>query len=206
MSVQSLDWDRSPRRDSLSTLVFRQCHRGQAVSETRSARNIEFLELSTKVLGITLPIAGGGLFLLGPTAGLEWLWARAAAFALLVALGWVTYSFGAKGLINELAIDEGHRKIRVSSIDSGGNVVSTKSYALDNVLSVFIRRSRKSDSVVTLNIRIKGVPGHVIILRGPETVLRRVLDHIVEMHTANTSIRNRPQTKTTGQFIAAEFV
>ena len=202
MNAQSSVWVSEPPSGKSSGLTFRQSHWGLVVSNGASARQVRLLEFFLKFVGfatfclavLALVSVSGSSFM--NTLLLKLIPAALCAFALGL------FCFASKGVISEVHIDDAKREIRVGTRNSRGVVSPVRVAPLNEIESLFIRRSSQKDALVTLQIRMKDNGQTLTLLRGKEKELTSILTYIVNL---NSSASKRPRTKTTGRFIRASL-
>lgn len=191
--------------DCPSSLVIQQSFWGLQTENEASIEKLQSYELLAKVFGLILPSLGALIFLTGPSIGLERGLSGALPSLSLALLGWWLYSWAAKGFINELHIDGKRRSVLLGTRCSHGVLHVNKFYEFDDIVSVFIRRSKNREALVTLNVTTQKENAHVRILRGTEVALLPVLEYFVQQHARTRKENHRVRTKTTGRWIHARF-
>lgn len=205
MGVYASTWDNSNQDTNPSALVFRQTHWGIAVTDGLGPQNVALLEFLAKSLALLLPLAGTTTVIMGQSLSSEPPLLRLAMILLFAMVGLGLYSYSARGFVREVQIDESRQQIRTGSRTASGRKFSERTYPINDIASVFIRRSKNKKTLVTLNLRLKSDPHNVRLLRGPESALVPVLEYIVATHRKSKQAGGRPRTRTTGRFIHADF-
>lgn len=181
-----------------AALVIQQPLLGRKTSGHLIQERMEVLELAMKIVGFLLFGWASLILLLGDILGFSDLNARLIVSSSISLLGFLLFIWATRGLLSELHIDSSGEEIRVGSRDSHGNFYMSKAYPFDDIVSVFIRRSRNADALVSLYIRTRLHKSPQKLVRGTEKSLVPILEFIASEHSkfrnssrAATTIRSR---------------
>lgn len=202
MNAQPKKWAPETQSGSFLGLTFRQSHWGVIVSNGANAHKVRLLEFFLKSVGFTtFTLSVLALVSISGSSFINSLLLKLLPTALS-SFGLGLFCFASKGLVTEVQIDNARREIRIGTRNSRGVVSPTRVAPLNEIQSIFIRRSNQKKALVTLQIRLKSGGHTITLLHGKERELTSILTYIVDL---NTNSRKRPRTKTTGRFIRADF-
>lgn len=184
--------------DHSSCMVIQQVVWGIDCCLKFSRGNLENIEISAKVLAFVLSSIGATIVLLASTNGFLITNDRLPVACILILLGIMIFIKTDRGLIREIQIDKKRNYLFLGTRDSFGRFRPSRSYSLDDLVSAFIRRSAKKDTLVTLHITTRRDDLPVGILKGTESDLLPVLNYLAEQRskaTAGWSRSSRIKTK-----------
>lgn len=197
--------------DSLSftshnSLILHQPFLGVKSREFLTETRLELIELSFKIVGLILLILAAVIASLGEWIFLDQNLSRLVYSCSVALIGLYFFSWGSRGLVSELHIDTSRHEIRLGSRNSNGIFHLEKCFPFDEIISVFIRRSRNSNDLVSLSIRLISEPEPQKIMRGTERSLYPILEFISQQH-ANFRKSDKPiRTTRTHRLIQSSLV
>ena len=180
--------------DHRTSLVIRQPYLTETRSAPLSCCRLDLLELAMKIVAFVCLSIAALLLILGDLAGLAAVEARLGLSGSLGLLGFLLYVWASRGLISELHIDSTRFEIRLGSRDGHGHFHLDRVFPFDEIVSVFIRRSRNADAIVSLYVKTLSDKAPLKIVRGTERSLVPILEYIADQHAV---FRQQGANKTT---------
>lgn len=134
-----------------------------------------FSELALRLLGGLL-VATSTLFWvvlpLGLAEGQAMPYAMLAAIFTAVGLG--VYAYGSRGFRRQMSLDGKNRVLSLTKINVNDQTRVARRVNIDEIDSVFLRRSDKHASFASLLVRVAGKPTPLVALTGEKSELEKV--------------------------------
>lgn len=158
-----------PRKNSTwRSLSLSDFATGYAVHEAASRFLQERLaEHALRLAGAFIMLAGYvHWFLPGLTLDNSSVQMRLALTVLFVVMGVALYVFASRGFRRMLHIDFGNRRLSTARMNSKNQSRYRRDFPMQDVASIYVRRSGSGAGMATLNIRLKSQPQDVALLTG----------------------------------------
>lgn len=189
----------------MTSLVIQHPYIGGASRGFISKLRLDLVEISLKIIGFVLVDVAAAVLVVGTWVGIGSVEYRLTVSATLAFLGILAYLKAFKGLTTELHIDGNRQEIRLGNRDAGGVFRLIRLHCFEDLVSVFIRRSKNPGDMATLNIRVRSQPQPVKLMRGSEEHLLHYLKVIAEQHAAFRNDGSQVATKKTRRFIRSKL-
>ena len=171
------------RADRSSCLVIQQLGWGIDDCLKFSRSNLENFEISAKILAFVLSSIGVMIVMAESPDNLSVASDRLLLASIMFLLSAIIFIKTTRGLIREIQIDRKRNSLLLGTRDSCGRFRTSRAYSLDDLVSAFIRRACKKDSLATLHVTTRADEFPIGILKGTETDLLPVLDYLVEQRS-----------------------
>ncbi|MEL7282331.1 MAG: hypothetical protein AAFY35_09380 [Pseudomonadota bacterium] len=160
----------------LRSVSLYQTSMGLTASERLERFKLEAAsELVLRLVGGLL-VAGSTLLWLVLPMGLagDQLVAHAMLAAIFTAVGLGVYAYGTRGFRRQLSFDGKRRVLSLTKVNVNDQVRVARKIDVDEIESVFVRRSAKRNGFASLVVRVAGKQAPVLALTGEKVELEQI--------------------------------